>query len=593
MLGRARAGSRDALGAIGFVAQDAPLYPTLTVADTVRLASNLSDRFDVADARARLAGLDIPLRQKVGKLSGGQHTQVALAITLARHPELLVLDEPVARLDPLARHEFMAALMAAVAEGGLSVLLSSHVVAELEQVCDYLVLLSAGSVQVAGAVEDLLTGHRVLTGPAAEADAMAARVPVVADRRGSRQVRLLASSAPAVLPPGWQAEPTSWRNWCSATSAPRRPVRSRGRDPRSRPGRWRRDRGGNHDPGRRPARRRPAVTGIPWITWRQHRAALGGLGALFGALTVLLVGTGLPMHRDWTRLGLGTCPDPTAGACRAAYTIFSTRWEAWAQFLPRFLLFLPLVVGVFLGAPMLARELESGTFRFAWTQGRGRSRWTAGKLLLLGPAVTLLALAFSAAFAWWYGPWSVLMGRMASGQAYEVLGVVFAARTLFAFTLGAALGAVIRRTVPAMAATAAVWLAVAWPSVLWLRPRLRPPLAVPESSLSSARQDWTISSCTRTPPATTSPTASSSTSPARPPASATARASPSGWPTTATRPGPPTNPTPASGTSRPSRPARTPSWPSLSARRPWPGSAATPPDPGRGRSSPDSGRTSG
>jgi hypothetical protein len=241
-------------------------------------------------------------------------------------------------------------------------------------------------------------------------------------------------------------------------------------------------------------RRSLTLTGIPWVTWRQHRAGLLGLVALYGGLGLLLLGTGLPMHRDWSRLGLDDCPDPTARACAASYALFGGRWEAWAQFLPRFLLFLPLVVGVFVGAPLVARELESGTFRFAWTQGRGRLRWTAGKLLLLGTAVTLLALAFAAAFSWWFGPWYGPMGRMAGGQAYEVAGVVSAARTLFAFTLGVLLGAVIRRTVPAMAATAAGWLAVAWPSVLWLRPRIEAPVVVPESTLSGPRQDWSISS---------------------------------------------------------------------------------------------------
>lgn len=180
------------------------------MADTVRLAASLSVRFDRADARARLARLGIPLDRKVGTLSGGQHTQVALAIALSRHPELLILDEPVARLDPLARHEFMATLMAAVAEEGLSVLLSSHVVAELERVCDYLIVLRGGSVQLTGAVDDLLDTHRMLTGPAGEADSVAARFPVVSDRRGSRQARLLARvGGHALVPPGWQTEPTN------------------------------------------------------------------------------------------------------------------------------------------------------------------------------------------------------------------------------------------------------------------------------------------------------------------------------------------------------------------------------------------------
>ncbi len=242
-----------------------------------------------------------------------------------------------------------------------------------------------------------------------------------------------------------------------------------------------------------PRRARP-VTGIPWVTWRQHRAALFGLVALLGGLGLLLLGTGLPMHHEWTRLGLDRCADPTARQCAASFALFNARWEAWAQFLPRFLTFLPAVIGVFIGAPVLARELESGTFRFAWTQGRSRLRWTAGKLLLLGTAVTLLALLFSAAYSWWFGPWYALMGRMVSGQTYEVAGIVFAARTLFGFTLGVLLGALVRRTVPAMAATAAGWLAVAWPSTLWLRPHLAVPVVVPDNSLPAPLRDWTISS---------------------------------------------------------------------------------------------------
>ena len=131
----------------------------------LRLTRDLNRRWDEAWARQRMRELDIPLERKVGKLSGGQHAQVALTAALAKRPELLVLDEPVARLDPLARHEFLAALMAAVAEEELSVVFSSHVVAELERVCDYLVVLSAGQVQVAGEVDDLLASHRMLIGP--------------------------------------------------------------------------------------------------------------------------------------------------------------------------------------------------------------------------------------------------------------------------------------------------------------------------------------------------------------------------------------------------------------------------------------------
>jgi ABC-2 type transport system ATP-binding protein len=210
VLGSLAPGSREALSRIAFVAQDTPLYPGLTVADTLTLVESLSDRWFRADALARLAELGIPLKRRVGKLSGGQRSQVALAVTLARRPELLVLDEPVARLDPLARHDFMAVLMADVAERGLSVVLSSHVVAELERVCDYLVVLARGQVQVAGDVEDLVAGHRVLTGPVGGADAVRQRFDVVHERRAERQTILLVRSNGGVaMPGGWQEASTN------------------------------------------------------------------------------------------------------------------------------------------------------------------------------------------------------------------------------------------------------------------------------------------------------------------------------------------------------------------------------------------------
>jgi ABC-2 type transport system ATP-binding protein len=209
VLDRLAPGSPEALRRTAFVAQDSPLYPNLSVADTLRLVAALSDRFDAAEAMRRLDALAIPLGKRVGKLSGGQHAQVALAVALSRRPELLVLDEPVARLDPLARHEFMAALMAAVAEEGLAVLLSSHVVAELERVCDHLVVLGAGAVQVAGDVDDLLASHRVLVGPAEDADRIRGRFAVVGEQPGGRQARLLVRRRGEPVPPPWQDEPTN------------------------------------------------------------------------------------------------------------------------------------------------------------------------------------------------------------------------------------------------------------------------------------------------------------------------------------------------------------------------------------------------
>jgi ABC-2 type transport system ATP-binding protein len=203
-------GSPEALDGIAFVAQDTPLYRYLSVADTLRLVANLANTWDEGYARARLDGLSIPLSRKVGKLSGGQRAQVALAVALARHPRLLILDEPVKELDPLARHDFMSTLMEAVAAEGVSVVLSSHVLSELERVCDYLVLLSRGSVQIAEGSDELLATHRMFTGPVDQADAVAQALPVVQQRRAGRQASLLVRTTNhPTVPAGWQQEPSN------------------------------------------------------------------------------------------------------------------------------------------------------------------------------------------------------------------------------------------------------------------------------------------------------------------------------------------------------------------------------------------------
>ena len=207
VLGGRPAGSPAALDGIAFVAQDTPVYKNLPAADMLQLTRNLNRRFDHRYARDRLAELSIPLNRKAGKLSGGQQAQLALTLALARRPRLLVLDEPVAMLDPVARHDFMATVLAAAADDGVSVVLSSHVLAELERVADYLILLSRGRVQMAGEVDGLLASHRVLTGPTAEAGQYADR-PVVHVRRGAAQAHLLVrATADDPVPSGWEAHP--------------------------------------------------------------------------------------------------------------------------------------------------------------------------------------------------------------------------------------------------------------------------------------------------------------------------------------------------------------------------------------------------
>ena len=156
---------REVLERVGFVAQDTPLYPTFTVADTLTLGRRLNRNWDDVAARERLGALDIQLGRRVANLSGGQRAQVSLALALAKRPQLLLLDEPVASLDPLARREFLQSLMDAVAESGVTVVLSSHLIADLERTCDFLVLLRQAEVRLADDIETILARHRLLIGP--------------------------------------------------------------------------------------------------------------------------------------------------------------------------------------------------------------------------------------------------------------------------------------------------------------------------------------------------------------------------------------------------------------------------------------------
>jgi ABC-2 type transport system ATP-binding protein len=205
VLGGLAPGSRAALDGIAFVAQDTPLYRSLSAADMLHVTRNLNRNFDTAYAERRLADLGIPFKRKAGRLSGGQQAQLALTLALARHPALLVLDEPVAMLDPIARHDFMATVLAAAADDDVSVLLSSHVLAELERVADYLVMLSHGRVQLAGDVDDLLLGHRVLIGPTAEVDSLPGW-PVVHVRAGEVLAHVLVRArGDEQVPPGWES----------------------------------------------------------------------------------------------------------------------------------------------------------------------------------------------------------------------------------------------------------------------------------------------------------------------------------------------------------------------------------------------------
>jgi ABC-2 type transport system ATP-binding protein len=194
----------EVLPRIGFVAQEHPLYRSFTIADTLRLGRELNPSWNDAAARARVASLGLPLRKKVGALSGGQRAQVALTLALAKQPELLLLDEPVASLDPLARREFLQSVMEAVAETGMTVVLSSHLVADLERICDHLVILAGGRTQLAGPIDEILGAHRLLTGPRSGAAEVARLHDVVRQSHTERQTTLLVRANGHVYDARWE-----------------------------------------------------------------------------------------------------------------------------------------------------------------------------------------------------------------------------------------------------------------------------------------------------------------------------------------------------------------------------------------------------
>jgi ABC-2 type transport system ATP-binding protein len=209
VLGQRPAAGPAQLARVGFVAQDTPIYARLTVADHLRLGAWLNPGWDDDLARQRISQLALNPKQRAGSLSGGQRAQLALTLALAKRPGLLILDEPVASLDPLARREFLQGLMEAVAGQGLSVLLSSHLVADLERVCDYLVVLVASRVRVAGEVSDLLASHHRLSGPRRDPGTLPAGQEIITESHTDKQSSLLIRTDGPVLDPAWAVKPVS------------------------------------------------------------------------------------------------------------------------------------------------------------------------------------------------------------------------------------------------------------------------------------------------------------------------------------------------------------------------------------------------
>lgn len=212
VLGGRPGSGRAQLNKVGFVAQDAPVYAWMTVAQQLKMGSYLCANWDQELAETRVYQLDLDPHQKAGSLSGGQRAQVALTMAIAKRPELLILDEPVAGLDPLARREFLQVLMGEVAAQGVSVVLSSHLIEDLARVCDYLVILVDSYVRLSGDVTELLAQHHRISGPRRDAGTLPSGQVVIEESHTDKQSTFLVRTQEPILDPVWTVKPVSLEN---------------------------------------------------------------------------------------------------------------------------------------------------------------------------------------------------------------------------------------------------------------------------------------------------------------------------------------------------------------------------------------------
>ncbi len=230
---------------------------------------------------------------------------------------------------------------------------------------------------------------------------------------------------------------------------------------------------------------------MAWITWRQHRLTLAAVVGLFGAAGVYLLITGLQMHDAYA--AVTACRPEKSDICRQVANSFLNTHAPGVGWVLGLMQVIPALIGAFAGAPVLARELETGTYRYAWTQGFGRARWTVAKLVPLAVVVTIAAGAFSALVSWYVQP--ILSAGDNNGPLYptlfDLLGVALAAWTLTAFAIGVLAGFLIRRVIPAMFATLAAWAGLAFVTGLFLRPHYAAPLVTSNPTIPV--QAWVIS----------------------------------------------------------------------------------------------------
>ncbi len=198
-----RTEATEALRSVGYVAQEHPLYRGFSVDEMLRAGRALNPTWDDEMARGRIADLGLPLDKQVRRLSGGQRAQVALTLALAKRPDLLLLDEPVASLDPLARREFLQTVLEAVAERQMAVVLSSHILGDLERVCDHLVVLASGRTQLVGPIDEILASHRLLAGPRDASSGEARTYEVVRESHTERQTTRLVRANNHVYDSRW------------------------------------------------------------------------------------------------------------------------------------------------------------------------------------------------------------------------------------------------------------------------------------------------------------------------------------------------------------------------------------------------------
>ena len=251
----------------------------------------------------------------------------------------------------------------------------------------------------------------------------------------------------------------------------------------------------------RAARRRSVPwTKLAWVTYRQHRPALTGAAVFLGLISLYLLIMGLQINHAYAKVA--ACQPASSGICQQlAHSFTQEYWggggtgalsAGGAQTVSSLMLVVPVLLGVFLGASVLARELETGTFRFAWTQGCGRVRWAVSKLVLLATVVTAVTWAFTELFSWYYHPFLVdgQVSRLLP-LAFGLLGVAFAAWTLAAFAIAVFFGALIRRTLPAMAATLATWTFLAIGTAVGLRQHYQAPLKT--TAINPPAGAWVLS----------------------------------------------------------------------------------------------------